>query len=132
MGAKRTQHHCTYSLLSYHEPATLDRTRILTTYSGPVCKVVAKPRCFTKGHLVHCTVHDVYHNPRSECAQCKGEEQRAERPTAQKSKSKAKGKSKGKSRGKKKDDNLAERAQDGAGEDVPGHHAEERQRGGEG
>jgi len=47
--------------------------------AGPVCKVVAKPRCYQKGHLVRCNTHDVYHNGRSECVQCKDQRLREER-----------------------------------------------------
>ncbi|KAK3988204.1 hypothetical protein QBC44DRAFT_309586 [Cladorrhinum sp. PSN332] len=54
-GKRTTQHHC------------------------PQCFAIAKPRCFSRGHLVKCEVHNVCHSPYSECVQCKDAEKRAER-----------------------------------------------------
>jgi len=59
-------------------------TKLTTVLTGPVCRVVAKPRCAAKGHLVHCATHDIYHNPRSECVQCRDQRQRDERDERQK------------------------------------------------
>ncbi|SPQ23903.1 d4ce4afe-9205-46cf-b269-af8f8ed7bebd [Thermothielavioides terrestris] len=54
-GNRTTQHHC------------------------PQCFAIAKPRCFERGHLVCCSIHNVYHSPYSDCVQCEGAAKRAER-----------------------------------------------------
>ena len=86
---------------------------ILTFSLGPVCKGIAGPRCVSKGHLVHCEKHDVCHNPRSECAQCKGEAQRAERPPGKPSKSKKRQSRKGGRSNKKPVETPEDEAKDG-------------------
>ncbi|KAK4130648.1 hypothetical protein BT67DRAFT_445459 [Trichocladium antarcticum] len=50
-----------------------------TQHHCPQCFNIAKPRCFERGHLVCCPVHNAYRSPYSACVQCEGAARRAER-----------------------------------------------------
>lgn len=70
---KINQHHwCVFSL---HIEPSLEHPLTLV-HTSPSCRAIAKPRCYTKGHLVLCEKHGNYYNPYFACVRCKGEERR--------------------------------------------------------
>jgi hypothetical protein len=72
---KINQHHwCVLSL-----PVEPSLTQLLTSVlTSPACRVIAKPRCYSKGHLVLCQKHGNFYNPYFACVRCKGEVRRGD------------------------------------------------------